>query len=113
MKAYRVLAFFVLASCTAASFPALANDNCGDIKAEVSARFTSGVCHFGICTHATPADADVTAAVMGLLLPADGTIKNMEAGHRTIKQWWETNILGKRMTGDLPNTYLSYACGNK
>ncbi|MEO1670097.1 MAG: hypothetical protein AAFR77_04800 [Cyanobacteria bacterium J06631_2] len=79
-------------------------NNCKEKKEEVENGYD--VARFGSCSHPTAADANAYA--IAVLLPqviAAGGVFNTSAGHKTV-----SNKVGSIPA---PNTYLSYARGNR
>lgn len=82
-------------------------NNCQDRRSELTGRFR--ICKFGTCHHPTTVDGDAYGYTT--LLPqllGEGPSKNTEVGSKTVSN----SVRVGPVRTKLPNTYLSYACGN-
>ena len=94
------------AAMVAASTAAFADDNCGDVKNGLSAKYQ--VVHWGLCQNPFPESADADGAIHCAEVIADGALPHT-VGHENVSNWLNTPF-GKI---PLPNTYLGFCAGVK
>jgi hypothetical protein len=85
--------------------PALAADNCSDVKNTLTREYQ--VVHWSNCYSPTPQVAEADGAVHCAEVIGEGAIPTV-IGHRTVQNWVVLPIVGKV---PLPNTYLGYCAG--